>query len=252
LLEPLWQQFAALLPERPIVSPTHPLGCHRRRIPDRVVFEHVIAALIHGSGYERIAQFSDSVEVVLIEIESPAKTWFNQDGTQTADFTHAQDQLHKWQAWFSEPEHILLFRTMYRIERPPQSHRAFRQHYMLIYGSSRRGIGGRPLDNAKRTQMRRPDETYMTFARLAPSADSTEYMTVRIQGGEYRAISLPPTLRLSPALAAVRAEIVDNEDAADTCAWATPERRAFLKRRFGYWDNWTRQGGNFWNSGDFE
>ena len=55
LLEPLWVQFSALLPERPLVSPTHPLGCHRRRIPDRVVFEHVIAALVHGSGYERIA-----------------------------------------------------------------------------------------------------------------------------------------------------------------------------------------------------
>jgi hypothetical protein len=55
LFEPLWVQFAALLPERPAVSPTHPLGCHRRRIPDRVVFEHVIAALVHGSGYERVA-----------------------------------------------------------------------------------------------------------------------------------------------------------------------------------------------------
>lgn len=56
LLEPLWDQFAALLPERPLVSPSHPLGCHRPRIPDRVVFEHVIAALGHGSGYERIAR----------------------------------------------------------------------------------------------------------------------------------------------------------------------------------------------------
>ncbi len=55
LLEPLWDQFSALLPERPLVAPTHPLGCHRQRIPDRVVFEHVIAALVHGSGYERIA-----------------------------------------------------------------------------------------------------------------------------------------------------------------------------------------------------
>jgi len=55
LIEPLWDQFSALLPERPRVSPTHPLGCHRQRIADRVVFEHVIAALVHGSGYERIA-----------------------------------------------------------------------------------------------------------------------------------------------------------------------------------------------------
>jgi transposase len=55
LLEPLWVQVSVLLPEHPMVSPTHPLGCHRRRVPDRVVFEHVIAALVHGSGYERIA-----------------------------------------------------------------------------------------------------------------------------------------------------------------------------------------------------
>lgn len=55
LLEPIWAEFAALLPDRPAVVPAHPLGCHRRRVPDRVVFEHVIAALVHGSGYERIA-----------------------------------------------------------------------------------------------------------------------------------------------------------------------------------------------------
>ena len=55
LFGPLWVQFSALLPARPRFSPTHPLGCHRRRIDDRVVFEHVIAALVHGSGYERIA-----------------------------------------------------------------------------------------------------------------------------------------------------------------------------------------------------
>ena len=55
LVDPLWEQFAALLPARPLVAPSHPLGCHRRRISERVVFDHVIAALVHGSGYERIA-----------------------------------------------------------------------------------------------------------------------------------------------------------------------------------------------------
>ena len=57
LIEPLWAEFAALIgtDERPEFSPTHPWGCHRRRVPDRVVFDHVIAALVHGSGYERLA-----------------------------------------------------------------------------------------------------------------------------------------------------------------------------------------------------
>jgi hypothetical protein len=60
LLEPIWVEFHALLNqarggEPPEFDPAHPWGCHRRRIPDRVVFEHVIDALVHGSGYERIA-----------------------------------------------------------------------------------------------------------------------------------------------------------------------------------------------------
>src|SRR5439155_12269918 len=47
--------LSAHLPERPKYAPTHPLGCHRARVPDRRVFEHVLQALVHGSGYERIA-----------------------------------------------------------------------------------------------------------------------------------------------------------------------------------------------------
>ncbi|MFV5995062.1 IS5 family transposase [Streptomyces sp. NPDC056231] len=55
LLEPLWDQFAALLPVRSGYAESHPLGCHRRRVPDRTVFEYIVLALVHGSGYERIA-----------------------------------------------------------------------------------------------------------------------------------------------------------------------------------------------------
>ncbi|MFJ2868306.1 IS5 family transposase [Kitasatospora sp. NPDC087314] len=55
LLDPLWDQFAALLPVRGEFAASHPLGCHRRRVSDRTVFEHVVLALVHGSGYERIS-----------------------------------------------------------------------------------------------------------------------------------------------------------------------------------------------------
>ena len=56
LLEPIWVEFSSVIGEDPPeFDPAHPLGCHRRRIPSRVVFEHLIDALVHGSGYERIA-----------------------------------------------------------------------------------------------------------------------------------------------------------------------------------------------------
>jgi transposase len=52
ILEPLWVQVAALLPTRQV---HHPLGCHRPRIADRVVFDKLIQVLVFGCGYRRIA-----------------------------------------------------------------------------------------------------------------------------------------------------------------------------------------------------
>jgi len=57
ILEPLWDQFAALLPVRPDI---HPLGCHRRRIPDRVLFDKLVQVLVFGCGYRRIADHTRS------------------------------------------------------------------------------------------------------------------------------------------------------------------------------------------------
>ena len=55
LLEPLWDQFAALLPDRPVYAPSHPLGCHRLRIADRIIFEKLILVLRFGCSYASIA-----------------------------------------------------------------------------------------------------------------------------------------------------------------------------------------------------
>ena len=55
LLEPLWDQFAALLPDRPVYHPSHPLGCHKPRIADRIIFEKLIQVLRFGCSYVSIA-----------------------------------------------------------------------------------------------------------------------------------------------------------------------------------------------------
>jgi transposase len=54
LINPLWNQFAALLPERAAYHPAHPLGCHRPRVDDRVVFDKLVQVLVFGCGYRRI------------------------------------------------------------------------------------------------------------------------------------------------------------------------------------------------------
>ena len=57
LTEPIWQQLVALLPKR---RTSHPLGCHRPRIPERIVFEKLIQVLVFGCAYEKIADGSCS------------------------------------------------------------------------------------------------------------------------------------------------------------------------------------------------
>jgi transposase len=57
IIEPIWEQFEALLPER---RTNHPLGCHRPRIPDRVVFGKLVEVLVFGCAYWRISDESCS------------------------------------------------------------------------------------------------------------------------------------------------------------------------------------------------
>lgn len=52
IIDPLWCQFAALIP--PVIN-THPLRCHRPRIPDRIVFDKLIQVLVLGASYAKIA-----------------------------------------------------------------------------------------------------------------------------------------------------------------------------------------------------
>ena len=53
IIEPVFEQFSALLPEREV---HHPLGCHKPRIPNRVIFEKLVQVLVFGCAYRRIAE----------------------------------------------------------------------------------------------------------------------------------------------------------------------------------------------------
>jgi hypothetical protein len=52
LIAPIWDQCQELLPPH---EDHHPLGCHRPRIPDRLVFDKLVQILVFGCAYHRIA-----------------------------------------------------------------------------------------------------------------------------------------------------------------------------------------------------
>jgi transposase len=64
LITPLWDQFCALLPDRGPYHPDHPLGCHRPRVADRIVFDKLVQVLVFGCGYRKIADHTCSATTI--------------------------------------------------------------------------------------------------------------------------------------------------------------------------------------------
>jgi hypothetical protein len=58
-----WDQFAGLLPDRPVYDPSHPLGC-RPRIVDWIISGKLIQVLRSGCSYEPIAGFACSAATI--------------------------------------------------------------------------------------------------------------------------------------------------------------------------------------------
>jgi len=61
IIEPIWVQFEALIP--PVVD-EHPLGCHRPRIADRIVFDKLVQVLVLGAAYVKIADSTCSATTI--------------------------------------------------------------------------------------------------------------------------------------------------------------------------------------------
>lgn len=61
LIEPIRAQFQILIP---VPVDTHPLGCHRPRVENRVVFEKIIQVLVLGCAYEKIADSTCSAATI--------------------------------------------------------------------------------------------------------------------------------------------------------------------------------------------
>lgn len=61
IMNPLWDQFAALIPEH---IDTHPLGCHNPRIPDRVVLDKLVQILVLGVAYDKISDSTCSATTI--------------------------------------------------------------------------------------------------------------------------------------------------------------------------------------------
>jgi hypothetical protein len=175
-----------------------------------------------------IATDSERINPVLIEIETPDKRWFIQDGSrrgeQHGDLVHARGQLDRWKTWFAKPDNQMAFLRQYRLGGWPFEHRELVPQYVLIHGSSRREFRDHPDLNELRRRLQNDDTFTMTFDRLAPSRDAMDFGCVQITERGYEAVAVPPTFDVD----LYHVNVVGLDRAIEACEDITEARRRYL------------------------
>jgi hypothetical protein len=178
---------------------------------------------------------------ILIEIEKPSKRWFNKDGTPTASFTQAHDQLNEWRAWFAKPGNDAIFLKRFMLAGETYDHRPLQPQYVLVYG---RQSEFEPSDHVhddpasllgKRDLQARHSESFMTFDSLRPRYDHSHAVTVKMRAKGPRAIAFSPVYGTDDGAGAMALRVRGLSDALARSVMMTVERRAYLADRLKHW-----------------
>lgn len=185
-----------------------------------------------------IATHSGAWFPTLIEIESPSKRIFNKDGTPTADFNKARNQLNQWRSWFNDPSNVEQFVAAYGIP-DIMLRRTRRLHMILIYGRRSEFEGDPKLIRQRGTLLPGDDEELISFDRLAVDTSMKDAITVRSIGhGRYRAVWITPIYETGPSQAERLLYIDGVAEAIGMNPQFETDRAAFLKQRVPYWRDW--------------
>lgn len=187
-----------------------------------------------------LAKNSCTFTPVFVELESPCKRWFTAREVPTHDLTQSVNQLAQWRAWLNRPENVSVFYESLELPDYMRRNLTFRPEYVLIYGR-RREFDDRPQLSRLRDQFERHGQVVMTFDRLRPARDAGFYFSATKRNGPYRALAVPPTMKLGPNNSESLTRIVGIPEAITSNDWISEERRRFLVERLPYWTAWAGQ-----------
>lgn len=186
-----------------------------------------------------VTMSSGLITPILIEIEKPSKLWFNKNGTPTAKFSQAQDQLDEWRSWFAHDMNPSIFRQKYMFE-DLHLNRPLKPQFVLIYGRDVEftWAGGHSNPDGmryKRDSKRKPDETLMTFDSVTPRYDHRNSVTVTMTANGPVPFAFSPVYQTNP-MTGIDARILgDPTVALERSVMMSTERRAYLSQRWKYW-----------------
>lgn len=188
---------------------------------------------------------------VFVEIESPHKKMFNKDNTSTAIFNQALQQIEEWKALLSRPTTISAFYEHYNIPLFERE-KTFRPQFLLVYGR-RSEYENNALLTGIRAQKEKDDLRIMSFDRLQPSYEATQFTCCKVTSREYSVISIPPTFKYGPDYAEFISKMQGFKEKIHDIKYISPERREFLTKRYSYWIDYSKiKEKGLIHGGDFE
>ncbi len=198
-----------------------------------------------------LAKDSLNFTPVFIEIESPCKRWFTKKCEPTHDLTQAINQFAQWRAWLNRPENLAVFFEAFEIPDYMRRDLTFRPEFVLIFGR-RKEFEERPELTRLREQFERHGQVAMTFDRLAPNREASNFLSATKRNGKYQALAVPPTFKLGPYSASWIQQVEGVSNAIQNNEWISPERREFLIQRIPYWADWASNRSNSITAGETE
>ncbi|MFE1781327.1 Shedu anti-phage system protein SduA domain-containing protein [Streptomyces sp. NPDC059506] len=187
-----------------------------------------------------ITRSSGLITPILIEIEKPSKRWFRKDGRPTSEFTQARDQLNDWRSWFARDGNQAIFRETFLFLGDKYKNRPLEPQFVLIYGrESEFKRGGIHMDpdelRYKRDQQRAKDESFMTFDALRPRYDHSISMTLTMTTHGPKVHAFSPVYGTDTFTGEGALLLGDPQAALARSVMMSEERRAYLAKRWAYW-----------------
>jgi hypothetical protein len=203
----------------------------------------------HVPDFMWLATATGLIYPMFVEIETPTKRWFTESGQPRAEWTQARNQLVEWKSWMKKPANQLVLLQSLGV---PERYARYdiRPQFILVYGR-RSEFEARPELRSRMAMQTGEDEFHITFDRLTPDANASDFFTLKKERTGVTALVVPPTIELGPCMSFGSLEVKGRPEAALRELRMSPERRQFVASRFPYWDAWADNSSLF-QSGDVE
>jgi hypothetical protein len=118
--------------------------------------------------------------------------------------------------------------------------KALRPSFILVFGWRREFVTGENQSKSdqlaeKRAFMEKPDETLMTYDRLAVDRRAHVCCTVKMRSNGLEVVAVPPTFTVGPQDAETICQITGWQEAIDGCQEMPGPRKSYLKARIEHW-----------------